>query len=892
MINIHTDRLYLTSTERLTRSVRRRFRLRCISEGKRGWESLRAMSLNTWLTRIWSESWPGEMPAPDLYRMNLWKELAGRIAPPSPLNADLNLCSILDENHGIMVRHGLDPSSGFPSTPLVEWRREISAAFEKSLKPGGLFHPSFRPLLIRRAIIEGRIVLPEKISLAGFESPAPVERELFMALEESSDVEYVDLPAQRQGTIEALALPSPEQEVTYLINRLGEDARTTPLHRIGVIVPDMDRYAKTLERSLRDIMAEAPPHGLHWFNMTKGVPLLETHMMNAALLPLRFVLEGQSRELFLSLLLSPYYKCRQGKRHEIARADIVWRRRSVDLGLENLLRTLKREDPRIYDLIPSDSREHLSAYCAIDISMKRKGTFWAELLREAWDRLGFPVESDEKDAVDRRGIDEIMEEIDRYLSETPMDGHGFLAWLTHLASRKTVQIGAAEDAGIQIMGIIESRGLDFDKIYVLGMDDRSLPGPVRPLPLLDSAERKLAQGGTAQSQYEFGKKAFDHLMALAPDITLLRAEQEDLKPLAPSPFWPGNEEKRSTDIWNIPDPVWLRATWLRSAYKGLHEEISPEPPGDHFFNPDNIPETVSVSRFQKAVICPYRFFVEGILNIESIEEIEPDVSPREKGNRIHRVLALFTQRLRESGLDLNSADVDCRTRSILSDCVDKELHSVAGIPHWQVERRRWMGSKDDSDGGILTDWLDREIERYREGWRCVAEESSFEALRVPGLPFSLKGRIDRVDFNKNGGVILWDYKTGETPAAADIVTRLKESQLITYLLALLGGHIPALEPLIKLDAPFSAGYIQLKSSADIRIFEIKGIESSLEDWTQAIARLGKILGAGDFRAEPFPVSEVTGREKTCEKCPVITLCRAGVRDQGHENDEGAHEETE
>jgi len=95
-----------------------------------------------------------------------------------------------------------------------------------------------------------------------------------------------------------------------------------------------------------------------------------------------------------------------------------------------------------------------------------------------------------------------------------------------------------------------------------------------------------------------------------------------------------------------------------------------------------------------------------------------------------------------------------------------------------------------------------------------------------------------------------------------------------------------------LDAPFSAGYIQLKSSADIRIFEIKGIESSLEDWTQAIARLGKILGAGDFRAEPFPVSEVTGREKTCEKCPVITLCREGVRDHGHENDEGAHEETE
>ncbi|MBW2600108.1 MAG: hypothetical protein JRC60_08575, partial [Deltaproteobacteria bacterium] len=269
MINTHTDRLYLTSTGRLAR-----------------------------------ESWPEEMPAPDLYRMNLWKELAGRIAPPSPLTVDTNLCAILDENYGIMARHGLDPASGFPSTPLVEWRREISGAFRKMLDYNGLFHPSRHPVLLRRAIIEGRIVCPDRISLAGFESPAPVEHELFLALEQKSDLEYVNLPSEKPETIEPIALPSPEQEVIYLIHRLAQDARTIPLHRIGVVVPNMDTYAKMLERDLRAVTSDAPPHGFHWFNMTKGVPLLETHLMNAALLPLRFILEGQPRELFLSLLLS------------------------------------------------------------------------------------------------------------------------------------------------------------------------------------------------------------------------------------------------------------------------------------------------------------------------------------------------------------------------------------------------------------------------------------------------------------------------------------------------------------------------------------------------------------------------------------------------------------
>ncbi|MBW2675871.1 MAG: PD-(D/E)XK nuclease family protein, partial [Deltaproteobacteria bacterium] len=713
-----------------------------------------------------------------------------RIAPPSPLTVDTNICAILDENYGIMARHGLDPASGFPSTPLVEWRREISGTFGKTLDSNGLFHPSRRPALLRRAIIEGRIACPDRISLAGFESPAPVERELFTALEQKSDLEYVNLPAGKPETIEALALPSPEQEVVYLVHRLAQDARTMPLHRIGVIVPDMDRYAKTLERNLRDVTAEAAPHGFYWFNMTKGIPLLETHLMSAALLPLRFILEEQSRELFLSLLLSPYYKYRDGKRHEIARADIVWRRRSIDSGLENLLRALKREDPRTYGLIPPETIEHLSSFCrTTKISEKKKGAFWTGRLRELWAHT-----------VDRRGLDEIMEEIDQHLSEVRMDGHEFAAWLTHLASRKVVQIGAAEDAGIQIMGTIESRGLDFDKLYVLGMDDRSLPEPARPLPFLDSAERKLVQGGTAESQYEFAKRAFDHLMTLAPDITLLRAEMEDLKPLAPSPFWPAIEEKRSIDIWNVPDPAWLRAEWLHSAYKGLHEEISTEPPGDPLLDSGNIPGTVSVSRFQKAVICPYRFFVEGVLNMASLEDIEPDVSPREKGNRIHGVLALFTQRLRDEEMDLTREDTLPEARNLLEVCVNEELREVADNPHWAVERRRWIGPEGNEEGGLLTDWLHREMERCHEGWRCVVEESSFDALKVAGLPFTLKGRIDRVDFSKDAGVILWDYKTGEVPTAADIVTRLKDPQLVIYLLALVNGHIPALEPYISSDA--------------------------------------------------------------------------------------------
>ena len=310
---------------------------------------------------------------------------------------------------------------------------------------------------------------------------------------------------------------------------------------------------------------------------------------------------------------------------------------------------------------------------------------------------------------------------------------------------------------------------------------------------------------------------------------------------------------------------------------------------DSPLDPAILPATVSVSRLQTAVTCPYRFFIETVLQIEPLEDIEADASPREKGTRIHRALALFTQRLKERGVDLGSDEA----RTLLVSCVGETLQTVAERPHWEVERRRWIGDSDDPEGGgILSEWLDRERTRWIEGWRCVAEETPFDALAIPGLPFYIQGRIDRVDFSEQEGFLLWDYKTGAAPSRADVVTRLKEPQLIIYLMALLGGHIAALEPGIDTKTPVSAGYIRLRSAGDINISPVKGIESSLEEWRAVLAKLGAILGSGDFRPEPFPVSQPTGREKTCEECPFITLCRVGTLNPRAAEREEADEEAE
>ncbi|TSA54022.1 MAG: hypothetical protein D4R45_04625, partial [Planctomycetaceae bacterium] len=96
--------LNLTSTGRLARRLRHQFRTECVRTGMQGWKPLDAVKLEDWLTRVWFESWPEKIPASELYRINLWKELAEKIPPPFPLDKDFNLYRPLDENYGTMIR--------------------------------------------------------------------------------------------------------------------------------------------------------------------------------------------------------------------------------------------------------------------------------------------------------------------------------------------------------------------------------------------------------------------------------------------------------------------------------------------------------------------------------------------------------------------------------------------------------------------------------------------------------------------------------------------------------------------------------------------------------------------------------------------------------------------
>ena len=411
------------------------------------------------------------------------------------------------------------------------------------------------------------------------------------------------------------------------------------------------------------------------------------------------------------------------------------------------------------------------------------------------------------------------------------------------------------------------RGLDFSHVFCLGMNSGTLPAPPRPLPLLSAAEKRLVLGGTYPSQHHFAAELFHNLLGAAPNLTLTRPRSVDQEEQVSTPLYLGEWSQAEMAVLTTPNPAWLRSPAIQAVF---HAPAAPGFPG----YPDPplpfpLPGEISLSQVSTALTCPCRFLLENLLKIRELPEIEAGLDPRERGQLLHEVLARFTTAFKEI-LDADQAWDQGRARELLQEAVRRALAPLSPDLHWQAEADRWLG-----EPGLLWEWLSLERERFEAGWRWQGAEVAFNDLQGQDWPFTLRGRIDRLDYHpEDADLVVWDYKSGEIPKKGKVLDDLEESQLPCYLLAVQQGRVPVNQAA----ASLRAGFIGLKSPRSHHLkHEDFGVPP--ERWQEAAAAfaakvtaLGRRLAAGNFRPDPTPAPEGNPRRGL----PVLPL-RAGLR---------------
>ena len=862
--------LILTSGSRMARQLIHRYRLQQRENKQKSWQLLEARSLNGWLNRSWQDLWEDKVHAGPWLRLHLWHEIVCNNPPPADLPLDLALCHTLDQTFAVLIRHQLDPTEAQYPSPLVSWRQHVCRQFISALRDVNRYHPAELPIKIAAAINSGLLSLPKYLILAAFEAIAPIEEKLFRVLRQKTAVALLPLPKEEAANVHAVALPDVSQEIIYFGQSLLHSSQELRPGTIGVVVPNLEFYASALRRTLNTLLGQPSTSQEETFNITLGTPLLEHPLVQAALIPLRLLGDEEKRHLLTGLLLSPYYGTWAGYRRQLARLDRHWREMSPETDLESLYHKAQSREPNLVTHLSPGGTNLLESLLPLQHRISLSAEGWKDSLKTLWKSVQFPILADESDQIAFSHLESVLTSLVAELGSWTMDSRTFFSWLRQALSVEIFQVAGSEQAGVQVMGLIESRGLAFQRLFLMGMTSTALPQPVRPFPFLDLEERKQILGGTLRSQYEFAHSAFQHLMAASPEIIMTRPEEIEGEPVAATPFWPTGWQSATVDFWTIPDRTWTRAGWLRSAWKGLIEPRLKETAADNVTAPLPFPRSLSVSSLAVAFQCPFRFLIQELLKLKPLAETVGGLRPEDRGLSIHQVLACITRKLRpwqqEGKLDWKLVFPS------VEECVDGVHEKMAAIPTWQVERRRWLGQ----EFGLLKSWLQEEINHLQAGWRWLAEEIPFEGLTVGDWPTTLNGRIDRVDLHPELGLLCWDYKSGSSPDFAQVFSYLSQPQLPAYLLAIAQGliTIPGHSQLHQY--PLQAGYITLKSEKDLKLDRLRADAKQWQDfldvWQKRLAELGRQLQQGFFHAEPVPSAQPRERERLCSYCDLLTIC--------------------
>ena len=191
----------------------------------------------------------------------------------------------------------------------------------------------------------------------------------------------------------------------------------------------------------------------------------------------------------------------------------------------------------------------------------------------------------------------------------------------------------------------------------------------------------------------------------------------------------------------------------------------------------------SASRLDTYRECPYRFFIDNVLSIKELRELDPEVPADKRGSIFHTIVELFFRRwVRQGNERITPGDLEGANKMILGIADEVLSRYAARGPYWEAMRDHLVGSR--TEPGVLQELLGKEasyegpftVERTEFGFGGVGQgDRDGVEIRTHlqgGLEevLRLRGSMDRIDSAMTGGrrsLFLWDYKTGRELPSKD-----------------------------------------------------------------------------------------------------------------------------
>ncbi|MCG3123959.1 MAG: hypothetical protein GIKADHBN_02397 [Phycisphaerales bacterium] len=251
-------------------------------------------------------------------------------------------------------------------------------------------------------------------------------------------------------------------------------------------------------------------------------------------------------------------------------------------------------------------------------------------------------------------------------------------------------------------------------------------------------------------------------------------------------------------------------------------------------------ESVRVTAFKRYMESPYAFYLENVLGLSEACEVPVEMEAGVFGTFIHRVVERFASK---AAKEKDAAVI----RQAVRDAIDEvAAEDLGGEPPTAVAVQREQAAHR------LAGFAEFQIEHATKGWTILRSEWVPDpvVLEVDGRRVSVRGRIDRIDWNPaTRELALLDFKTAEGMRAA--VKAMYKPGRTPY------EWIDLQMPLYRLLAAGLAkecgaekvvlGYVSLPRSGDVELILGEWEEDALDAGVEAARSLIGEMLRGDWR---------------------------------------------
>jgi CRISPR/Cas system-associated exonuclease Cas4 (RecB family) len=320
---------------------------------------------------------------------------------------------------------------------------------------------------------------------------------------------------------------------------------------------------------------------------------------------------------------------------------------------------------------------------------------------------------------------------------------------------QTISFSGSPLKGLQVLGILETRGLNFDNVIVLDANEQVLPRLNIYEPLIPREVMLGLKLNRLEKEDEIQRYQFMRLLGAAKNVHLI---------------YDGSIEKEKSRF--IEEIVWERqksqnkldvASVVKAAFS-----LKIQPPKQEFKKTREMvgflkERQYSASSINTYLNCPLKFYYQYVLGLKEKEDLLDEPEAADIGNFAHEFLEEMFGPFKNR-------------KPVIDPNFEKHFMSVLEERFDEVFKRKMK-----SDSFLLREifmirmryFLESEKKRGVSKIICLEKDQTAQIV-LPSGTYSFKYRVDRIDRLSDKSFLVIDYKTGSTDLKPVSLNKIEE----------------------------------------------------------------------------------------------------------------------